>query len=266
MATTYHGPIEAVIFDYAGCLVDGPGDLSDEYENDDGEGVKAPVVAFEETLREYGIELGWDRIREPMGLYKKDHLRALLDTKAVRDQFRDEHGRDPAESDVEEMYDLLRSLLADVVTREEFARPIEGATDVVEELRRAGKRLANTTGYGRESAEALNAELEETHGLVLDYDTHSDSVRAGRPAPWMIQEVMNELDVFPPAAVLKVGDTTSDVREAVNAGVWSVGIYETGNDDFEELRDAGADYLIPSVRQLPQIVWKIENELQRGSA
>lgn len=260
----YSGPVEAVVFDYAGCLVDGPQDLSDRYENDDGRGVKAPVIAIEETLREYGIHLSWDRIREPMGLYKKDHLRALLTTGTVQEQFREEYGRDWNREDVDEMYDHLREVLVDVVVRDDLARPIDGAKAVLEELKRDGKLLGNTTGYGRRSATALNATLNETYNLTLDYDTHSDAVPAGRPHPWMLQDVMQALEVYPPHAVVKVGDTTSDIREAINAGVWSVGIYETGNDDFEELRDAGADFLLPSIRRVPHVVSDIENGMHRG--
>jgi phosphonoacetaldehyde hydrolase len=37
------------------------------------------------------------------------------------------------------------------------------------------------------------------------------------------------LDVCPPAAVLKVGDTIADIDAGLNAGVWTVGVTRTGN-------------------------------------
>jgi phosphonoacetaldehyde hydrolase len=76
----------------------------------------------------------------------------------------------------------------------------------------------------------------------------------------MIYEVMESLNIYPPASVVKVGDTSKDIAEGNNAGAWTVGVYETGNDRFDSLRDAGADFLIPSVRDLPPVISRIENE------
>jgi phosphoglycolate phosphatase-like HAD superfamily hydrolase len=72
--------------------------------------------------------------------------------------------------------------------------------------------------------------------------------------------VMKSLDIYPPAGVVKVGDTVKDIDEGNNAGAWTVGVYETGNDDFESLRNAGADFLIPSVGELPSVISQIENQ------
>lgn len=56
---------EAVIFDWAGTTVD--------------YGCFAPVQAFVEVFRHFGIEPTMEEVREPMGMLKRDHIRAMLE-------------------------------------------------------------------------------------------------------------------------------------------------------------------------------------------
>ena len=253
------GPVELVVCDCAGCIVDGPRNLGEQYPNDDGAGVKAPVIAFESVLKEYGIELSWERIREPMGLTKDDHLRRLMNGSEADQQFRDAHDREPTEDDFAAMYTTLENRLEAIIIQDELSQPIEGVSGTVEELHQAGKAVATTTGYPGEVAAALVGKLETDHHIAFDYSIHSDAIADGRPAPWMIHECMRECDSYPPQAVVKVGDTAADIRTGINAGAWTVGFYATGNDGFTSLRRAGADVLIPSIRQLPSAIETIEN-------
>jgi len=45
----------------------------------------------------------------------------------------------------------------------------------------------------------------------------------------MIFRSLEELDVYPPEAAVKIGDTLPDVEAGLNAGVWTVGVTRTGN-------------------------------------
>lgn len=56
--------VEAVIFDWAGTTVDF--------------GCFAPVQAFVEVFKEFGIEPTMDEVRAPMGMLKIDHIRTML--------------------------------------------------------------------------------------------------------------------------------------------------------------------------------------------
>ena len=56
--------IKAVIFDWAGTTVDF--------------GCMAPVQAFVEVFKEFGIEPTMEEVREPMGMLKIDHIRTML--------------------------------------------------------------------------------------------------------------------------------------------------------------------------------------------
>ncbi len=56
--------VEAVIFDWAGTTVD--------------YGCFAPVQAFVEVFKHFGIEPTMQEVREPMGMLKIDHIRTML--------------------------------------------------------------------------------------------------------------------------------------------------------------------------------------------
>jgi phosphonoacetaldehyde hydrolase len=53
---------------------------------------------------------------------------------------------------------------------------------------------------------------------------------AGRPAPWKMFRLREALNVYPPAAVVKIGDTVPDVGEGLAAGAWSVAVLRTGSE------------------------------------
>ena len=40
---------------------------------------------------------------------------------------------------------------------------------------------------------------------------------------------MRRLNVYPPSAVVNVGDTVVDIQEGKNAGAWSIGILTSSN-------------------------------------
>jgi phosphonoacetaldehyde hydrolase len=41
---------------------------------------------------------------------------------------------------------------------------------------------------------------------------------------------MERLGVYPPSAVVKIGDTVADIQEGLNAGAWSVGVTISGSE------------------------------------
>jgi phosphonoacetaldehyde hydrolase len=97
---------------------------------------------------------------------------------------------------------------------------------------------------------------------------------------------MEALGVYPPQAVVAVGDTVPDVEAGLNAGVWTVAVAQTGNEvglseaEFAtlsaaeqeakrrkaraRLAAAGAHYVIDGVWELPATVKAINERLQQG--
>jgi phosphonoacetaldehyde hydrolase len=142
----YRGKIKLCVLDTAGVVCDGPQDLRHLYPGDDLKGCKAPVIPFAEVLLKHHIQCDWATIRKPMGLFKKTHLRMLLEDESVKAQFRKEYGRDWTEKDLEQMFEEFQPLLNAVIVRDELSRPIPGTHDCIEKLHEAGIVVGCDTG------------------------------------------------------------------------------------------------------------------------
>jgi phosphonoacetaldehyde hydrolase len=251
--------VKLVIFDWAGTTVD--------------HGCFAPLAAFVGAFAAHGVEVTAGEARAPMGLHKKDHLRALLQLPEVAARWRQAHGRDWTEDDVASLFRRFVPLQLEVIDR--HSRLVPGLLPCVAELRRRGIKIGATTGYFREAAQRVY-DAARAQGYVPDVCLCAEDVPAGRPAPWMAFRIMEQLNVYPPAAVVKVGDTVPDIAEGLNAGAWSVGVVATGSEvgctDHEyaalpaavrdakkaaarqKLRAAGAHHVIDSVADLPALL------------
>lgn len=261
--------IGLVVLDWAGTTVD--------------HGSFAPVAAFVDAFARQSVAVTSAEARGPMGLHKKDHIREILRMPAVAERWRQKHRRDWTEDDVERLYRTFIPLQMEVIDR--HAELVPGLLDSVAALRRAGIRIGATTGYFQDAADRV-VTAARRQGYEPDCPLNPDSVRAGRPAPWMIFRIMEALDVCPPARVIKVGDTVPDIEEGRSAGAWSVGVVRTGSDvgcTAEEvaalpaaerevrfaaarrkLLDAGAHAVIDSVANVPALVGEINGRLRRG--
>ena len=113
-----------------------------------------------------------------------------------------------------------------------------------------------------------------------------DDVPAGRPLPWMCYQNAMQLGVYPMQSMVKVGDTLVDIEEGLNAGMWTVGVSQTGNllgrreEEINslgaaelaahneaaaaELYRAGAHYVIDGIWGLPSVLDAINQRLLRG--
>jgi phosphonoacetaldehyde hydrolase len=261
--------IRLVVFDWAGTTVDF--------------GSCAPVVPFVEAFRRAGVEISPTEARGPMGVHKRDHVRALFATPAVSVRWRAANGREWREADVENVYETFVPLQMEVLAA--HAEPISGVPAAADELRRRGIKIGGTTGYFRAAAERLAAAAAR-RGYAPDVCMCPDDVPAGRPAPWMIFRIMEATGVCPPAAVVKIGDTAPDIEEGRNAGAWTVGVIDTGSaigctaDEFAELTAqerfervaaatrallaAGAHEIIPSAAEATALVDRLNERLARG--
>jgi phosphonoacetaldehyde hydrolase len=262
--------IELVVFDWAGTTVD--------------HGCFAPVAPFVEALAVFDVPITLEQARAPMGLGKRDHLRAILQTPEVSQSWHARHDRAWTEDDVDAAYHqhfVPRQL--ESVRR--HSQILSGLLDTVVWLRNRDIRIGTTTGYFKEAAE-LCYEEAAAQGYMPDCNVSPGDVSTGRPAPWMIFRIMETLNIYPPAAVVKIGDTVPDIAEGINAGVWSVGVSRTGSEvalTAEELAalpaaeqraridraaktlfDAGAHAVIESIADVPSLIPQIEARLAAG--
>lgn len=261
--------IRLVVLDWAGTVID--------------HGCLAPAGAFVLSFASKGVGVTLAEARAPMGLHKKDHLRAMLRTNSVAAKWLEAVRREWDEQDVNELYRDVTPRQVEAAAR--YSELIDGTAEAVRVLRASGVKVAGTTGYFHEAARVVS-EAAQRQGYVPDFNICADDVPAGRPAPWMIFRAMEALGVYPPHAVLKLGDTVIDIEDGRNAGCWSAGVLDTSNEvglsaaEFAALseaekdahrervsaryRAAGAHAAITSVMELPALVAEVNARLARG--
>lgn len=265
----YTGKIELAVLDTAGTFCDGPGDFRKRWPLDDLRGCKAPVVPFYEALLEHNIEVDWSVIRKPMGNFKPTHLRMMLNLPEVSAQWEEKYGRPWNEDDFDKILATFRPLMTKYIVDEDLAKPIPGAVECIDELRKAGILVGCDTGYYEEDSKKLNKYLEEKYGLFFDVVTNAEKV-PGRPWPFMVFDCMLEAykinqKVLPVESVVKIDDTAAGMKCGNNAGCWTIGLYASGSNTYDELEASKPDFLVPDVSYVPEIVFgQIEPMLRRG--
>jgi phosphonoacetaldehyde hydrolase len=259
---------EMVVFDWAGTTVD--------------YGSAAPHTVFDRVFTNHSIHLTPEEIDKPMGMEKRAHIRSLLSCPSGAAQFEQINSRRWDEKDVDSYYEEFEKTLYDVVA--EFSSPIDGTVETVNLLRSKGLKIASTTGYTSQIMERVIPKAREA-GYEADVVMTPDIVGASRPTPFMIFACMQKLNVYPPCHVVKVGDTVVDMQEGKNAGAWSIGILKGSNllglteEQYENMPveelsaleakatriyyEAGADYVIDSIHDLPAAIDEINSRLCR---
>ncbi len=255
--------IKMVVLDWAGTTLDF--------------GCLAPSGAFVRAFAKRGLVVTIAEARAPMGLHKKDHLREMLRSERIGRAWEAERGRAWLESDVDDLYRLVTPMqVAAAALHSELVPNLLGD---VQKLRDDGIKIAGSTGYFVEAANVCYARSAE-QGYVPDFTICADEVPAGRPAPWMIFRCMEAMGIYPPSAVAKVGDTVVDIRDGLNAGVWSIGVVDSSNEmglsvlEFESLssedredrrsrirkrfRDVGAHAVVDTLTGLPAALARLQ--------
>ncbi|MEL4318403.1 phosphonatase-like hydrolase [Leifsonia sp. YIM 134122] len=219
--------VELIVLDMAGTTV-----------GDDGAVEQAFALAAERS----GIGAGADfetslqYVRDTMGQSKIDVFRHLANG--------DEEAAERGNAAFEGAY-------AEIVAREGVSE-IDGAADVIRELRDAGASVAFTTGFAPATRNAVLDALG-WQDLVEVALSPVDAGR-GRPHPDLPLTALLRSGAPSVAAMVVVGDTRSDVEAGKRAGAGLVVGVLTGAHDRAALTDAGADAVIASIRDLPALL------------
>lgn len=263
------GGIKAVVFDWAGTMVDF--------------GSCAPVRALKTVFAASGVPVSDSSVRRYMGMAKRAHVIAMLSEVEISEAWRTAKEAAWTEADV----DVLMEALEPAMQREAEATAelIPGALDALAALENQGIGVGSTTGYTRTMMSGIlpraAAQGYEPATVVCAGET-----REGRPAPLMIWKALVELGAWPTDAAVVVDDAAVGVEAGRNAGCWSIGLAGSGNgvglslDDYEMLEPqdkaarlavaaqahvaAGADVVIESVAYLSQALAMIDGRIAEG--
>jgi phosphonoacetaldehyde hydrolase len=267
--TPYTGPVQAIILDWAGTAVD--------------YGCMGPAAVFVEAFDRFDITVTTGQARQFMGLEKKEHIRAMLHLPEIIGSWQKQYGREPEEKDVAAIYAQTEPMMVAAITN--HCELIDGVLDFLSAMRGKGVKIGSSTGYTRSMMDVL-IPLAAAKGYAPDAVFCSSDVPAGRPYPWMCYANAMRLEVFPMEAMIKIGDTISDIEEGLNAGMWTIGLTRSGNElglspeeiavlPAEELqarlrviaeryKESGAHYVAEGIWDCEPLVGAIEERLRCG--
>ncbi|MFD1064793.1 phosphonoacetaldehyde hydrolase [Oceanobacillus locisalsi] len=259
--------IEGIILDWAGTTVDF--------------GSFAPVHAFVTVFKNAGIEVTIDEAREPMGLTKIDHVRAILSMPRISTLWKERYGQEFTEHDVESLYAGFESALLETLAI--YTDPKPEVLETIEKFREQNLKIGSTSGYTQKMMDIVAPEAAKKGYQPDFYITADGTSGMGRPYPYMVYHNMEALKLSAARHVVKVGDTIPDIEEALHAGVWAVAVVigssEMGlsEEEFHALSDVeqeerivkvektfiehGADFTIRSFRELFEVLEEIDREL-----
>lgn len=263
-------PLQAVIFDWAGTLVDF--------------GSLAPTQIFVEAFATFGISITLEQARGPMGLSKWDHIHQLLQEPSIAAQWHSMFGRAPSDADVDAIY--ARFMPMQIAKVGEFSAPIDGAVQVLQWLRANRLKVGSCSGYPREVLNQLLPQAAKA-GIAPDHVVAGDELTAGgRPGPYMALANVLALGISDVRACVKVDDTVPGIEEGLNAGMWTIGLSLSGNEvgyskeeysaadsvDVEakiavaeaKLKKAGSHYMMRTISDLPAVLAKIAERMRQG--
>jgi phosphonatase-like hydrolase len=220
--------IDLVALDMAGTTIDDHGSV---------------YVALTKSVEETGATVAESDLQRWMGADKVTAIRALMTL----------GGEELTDSRVAVAFERFRQILAGYyLDNPPVALP--GVEDALIELANRGILISLTTGFSADVATPLLESLGWTTGPgsdhLLDAVVTTTDVKAGRPAPYLIQHAMELTGVQDVRRVLAAGDTVVDLLAAHNAGVIGVGVL-TGALTRAQLAEHPHDHILESVAALP---------------
>lgn len=268
----YTGPVKA-------CILDWSGTTADRY-------VIAPVLCFRKVFENYGVPITMEEAREPMGLRKDLHIKAIIKMPSVQNRWLNYYKNYPTQDDVDKLYNSFVPLQLEIL--KDHSTLIPGVSTAIQKLQNEYNiKIGSTTGFTRAMNDILLEEARK-QGYNPDATVAGDDVINGtRPNPHMLYKNLDLLNVCPIQSVVKVGDTIGDIEEGLEAGCWTVGVSRYSNymeintleeeynysvDELEEknkksrdiLIKSGAHLVIDSIIDLPKVVDKINDALAEG--
>ncbi len=224
--------IALVVFDIAGTTVSDAGNIND---------------CFRDAFAEAGIEVESAEVDTVMGYRKIDAVRIIVEKYSKLEGAENEKL-------IDSIHTRFNELMVAFYQETATLLPLPYADEIFKWLKERQIKVALNTGFTRVITNALLTRLGWNNHPDIDRVVCSDEVHEGRPAAYMIQYLMNELQVSDAKEVVKVGDTEVDIKEGRNAGCGRVIAVTTGAYTRAQLEQYQPDHIIDSLEQLTTIL------------
>jgi phosphonatase-like hydrolase len=201
---------------------------------------------LQQTVLVAGVTVTLEQVNEVMGYAKPYAIRYLLQ------QQKDSRYAD--ETFIQELHARFVADMKSYYATNPAVREKEGVSAVFAALKAKGIKIALDTGFDKAITEVILERVGWQQQGLIDAVATSDQVAFGRPYPYMIYRIMEELEIRSIQSVAKVGDTVSDLEEGTNAGCRYVVGVTTGAYTREELEKGPHTHLVASLDELLSIL------------
>lgn len=215
--------IRAVLFDFIGTTV---------LEKDPNFITSCFVSAF----ANHNVTINVSELSHIRGMDKRQGITLILKSKGL------------AETIGEQILESFKDHIRQGISKFEQHPELD---DVINHLRMRGIKIGIASGLPKD----IFRIVFEGFGwdrYRFDYQNVYSNFNDGRPNPALILDMCKKLELSP-TDVLKIGDTVSDIWEGKNAGTLTAVVF-AGTQPDSVLRDAGADYVLNSLRDILQII------------
>ena len=225
--------IELVVFDIAGTTVADNGNIND---------------AFRKAFSNAGItDVDAADVDDVMGYRKKEAIEIIVE------KYKPNFENDDAF--INAIHEDFTSQMVEYYETCEGLAPLPYAEKVFRKLHDNKVKVALNSGFTRVITTPILRRLGWDTASFIDEVICSDEVPEGRPYPFMIEKLMQKLNITYAEDVAKVGDTRVDIEEGYNAGCGIVVAVTTGAYTKEELIKYQPDYIIDSLEHLLSLIF-----------
>lgn len=202
---------------------------------------------LQKALRTHDVHVTINDANEVMGLPKPLAIRLLLEKRKERSL-----------KVTAELINTIHHLFVDEMIKfyqnDTLFGEIEGVSETFRHLKRRGIKVAIDTGFDRAITNAILDRVGWIENNLIDASVTSDEVPNGRPHPDLIYKAMQLTNVTDVKAVVKVGDTISDLIEGNSAGCGIVVGVTSGAFSRDRLVQEKHTHLIESIPQLLKVL------------
>jgi len=187
------------------------------------------ALAWHRALRAHGHQVQMWKVHRHIGMGGDQILNALI-------------GEEAAAADGDKIRETEAEAYMELIGEVE---PMEGARELIEKLKDEGSTVILASSAKQEEVDHY-LDLLDARELVDDWTTSAD-VESTKPKPDLILAALEKADNDDPSVM--VGDSVWDVKAAKRAGVSTLAVL-TGGFSEDELREAGAEQVVESIRDL----------------
>ena len=224
--------IELVVFDLAGTTVK---------DNKDVHRV------LQQALQQHGVAISIEDANDVMGIPKPVAIEQLLRKRYTG-------SKSITENWIDEIHRIFVRQMIDFYKYDSSVGEKDGTSDTFRMLKERKLKVVVDTGFDRPITAPLLERLGWQKANLIDASVTSDEVPRGRPYPDMIFRAMELTGVRDARAVVKVGDTASDLQEGNAAGCSLVIGVTTGAFSHEQLLKEKHTHLVSSLLDIPEII------------